>query len=92
MTENELNLIPYFTRLIIVDRVGFEPTTSAHNVLYFVVQSALDEGKLVQIQQSISLSSFIYIYFDNLVSSTSYVIIFMSISITYERSTLFIYM
>jgi hypothetical protein len=27
MTENELNLIPYFTRLIIVDRVGFEPTT-----------------------------------------------------------------
>jgi hypothetical protein len=41
-----------------VDRVGlFEPTTSAHNVLYFVVQSALDEGKLVQISESISLSS-----------------------------------
>jgi uncharacterized membrane protein len=29
------------------------------------------------------ISSFIHIYFDNLVSSTSYVIIFMSISITY---------
>jgi hypothetical protein len=72
--------------------VGFEPTTSANNVLYFVVQSALDEGKIVQILQSISLSSFIYMYFDNLVSSTSYVIIFMPISITYERSALFIYM
>jgi hypothetical protein len=29
------------------------------------------------------ISSFVYVYFDNLVSSTSYVIIFMSISITY---------
>src|SRR5215208_1236692 len=40
----------------------------------------------------ILLSLFVYIYFDNLVSSTSYVIIFMSISITYERSALLIQM
>jgi hypothetical protein len=30
--QNELNSIPYFTRLIKVDRVGFEPTTSVSDV------------------------------------------------------------
>jgi hypothetical protein len=38
MTQNELNLIPYFTRLIKMDRVGFEPTTSA--AAYVVVLSS----------------------------------------------------
>jgi len=29
MTENELKLMSYFTRTKEMDRVGFEPTTSA---------------------------------------------------------------
>jgi hypothetical protein len=29
ITENEPKIIPYFTRVIEVDCVGFEPTTSA---------------------------------------------------------------
>jgi hypothetical protein len=29
ITENELSLMPYFTRVKGVDRVGVEPTTSA---------------------------------------------------------------
>src|ERR671924_1887273 len=37
-------------------------------------------------------SLFVYVYFDNLVSSTSHVIIFMSISITYKGSALLIQM
>jgi hypothetical protein len=42
LSKNKLNSIPYFTRMIIVDRVGVEPTTSAKSKLCrisFVVQS-----------------------------------------------------
>jgi hypothetical protein len=36
--ENKLKSMPYSTRLIIVDRVGFEPTTSARNWMIFIIQ------------------------------------------------------
>jgi hypothetical protein len=42
--KSALNLIPYFTRIKEVDRVGFEPTTAANqHVFYFIVQSVLYE-------------------------------------------------
>jgi hypothetical protein len=36
ITLNKLNSMPYFTRLIKMDRVGFEPTTSAMPVLFYL--------------------------------------------------------
>jgi hypothetical protein len=53
LLKNKLNLIPYFPRLIKMDRVGFEPTTSAHkqlmsSIVYFhsypVILNFLDSG------------------------------------------------
>ena len=34
---SELNSIPYFTRVIKMDRVGFEPTTHATIIIFIII-------------------------------------------------------
>src|SRR5918998_1004096 len=46
LTKNKLKTIPYLTRMIKVDRVGFEPTTSAIQHVFYLSfnQSCMNKG------------------------------------------------